>query len=187
MDDDKQSVGVYGVPRVQPYLVSGERVAMSALIAIQPEPRLPAPHEGLRRKAFRVALGRLTVISLTQAGSKAQEPDSQVAVDRAEAIQLIDKLQALAADRAATEAERAQARAKADALSARFRPGTPVHGTLSTGEEPKGNLQHHWQRGGLRISVGIGLTTGALSRALSSPPSVVDAERSAPPGQPTPS
>jgi hypothetical protein len=44
-------------------------------------------------------------------------------MDRTQAIRLVGKLQALAADRAATEAETALARAKANALSARFRLG----------------------------------------------------------------
>jgi hypothetical protein len=49
-------------------------------------------------------------------------------MDRGQAIRLVGKLRALAADRAATEAERALARAKADALSARFRLGVREQG-----------------------------------------------------------
>jgi hypothetical protein len=46
-------------------------------------------------------------------------------MDRTQAIRLVGKLRALAADRSATEAERALACAKADALSTRFRLEVP--------------------------------------------------------------
>jgi hypothetical protein len=44
-------------------------------------------------------------------------------MDRAQASRLVAKLRALGGDRAATDAERALAQAKADELSARFRLG----------------------------------------------------------------
>jgi hypothetical protein len=116
-----------------------------------------------------------------------------LAVDRVQAIRLVEKLQVLAADRAATEAERALARAKADALSARFRLDVPLQesrrqvwrgyragrawsaspepvGTFdaSTGKGPKVNVRHGWQRGGWKISVEIGWRTGTSWSAFSS-------------------
>jgi len=153
----------------------------AAAIAFTPAPRpCPAETSSAGRFAYQV-------------GSRAPEPDNHLAVDRAQAIRLVDKLQVLAADRAATEAERALARAKAEALSARFRLDAPLQESrrhvwrgyragrawsaspeavwtfdTSTGKGPKVNVRHDWQRGGWKISVEIGWRTGTSWSAFSS-------------------
>jgi hypothetical protein len=68
-------------------------------------------------------------------------------VDRAQASRLVRKLQALAADQAATEAERALAGAKAEALSARFRLG------VAEQRRPRQQAGRRYRKGRVRVVV----------------------------------
>jgi hypothetical protein len=93
-------------------------------------------------------------------------------MDRAQASRRVAKLRALGADRAATEAEKALARAKADELSARYRLGPAAEARTSPQargryrarrawvESPDSNwifdakVEHHW--GDWKITIEIG-------------------------------
>jgi hypothetical protein len=106
-------------------------------------------------------------------------------MERAQASRLVAKLRALGADRAATDAERALAHAKADELSARFRLGvaeeagprpqarrpyrarrvwvvSPDSGWIfgfSRGKEsPTAKVEHHW--GDWKITIEVGWRIG---------------------------
>lgn len=120
-----------------------------------------------------------------------------LAMDRAQASRLVGKLQALAADPAATEAEKALAGAKAEALSARFRLGVAEERRprvqarrryrigriwlLADSEWGSSNIKiEHW-RNEWRITVDIGWVTrraswdaaaarGDVTRGRKSPP-----------------
>jgi hypothetical protein len=63
-------------------------------------------------------------------------------MDRAQAVRLVAKLRALGADRAATEAEKVLARAKADELSTRFRLGVVEPGS----RHPHARRRHRARR-----------------------------------------
>ena len=66
-------------------------------------------------------------------------------MDRAQASRLVSKLEALAADRAATEAERTLAGAKAEELSARFRLG------VAEQRRPRRQAGRRYRNGRVRV------------------------------------
>jgi hypothetical protein len=125
-------------------------------------------------------------------------------MDRAQAVRLVAKLRALGADRAATEAEKVLARAKADQLTTRFRlgvvePGSPrpqarrrhrARRARVTSLDPNWPLagsrgrtssnvkvEHHW--GDWKLTVEIGWSTRSAFVATGRP--VAAASVSSPP------
>jgi hypothetical protein len=119
-------------------------------------------------------------------------------MDRAQASRLVGKLQALAADPAATEAEKALAGAKAEALSARFRLGVAEPGRPRRHARRRYRIRRVWVaspdtrwgspnlevedwRGDWKITVDIGWVTSGASW------SAIAAGGDATPGRKTPS
>jgi hypothetical protein len=113
-------------------------------------------------------------------------------MDRGQAIRLVGKLRTLAADPAATGPERAAARAKADALDARFRLGIveegqprrqtrrryPDRGVRVSSPDPEWTfdssgdngsfnvkVEHYWDGSDWKITIGIKWWTGGASRS----------------------
>lgn len=103
-------------------------------------------------------------------------------MDRAQASRLVAKLRALAADRAATDAEKALAHAKADELSARFGLGVAeearpqarrryrarrvwavspdlgwIFAASRNKQSPAAKAEHHW--GDWKITIEVGWQT----------------------------
>src|SRR5215208_130486 len=112
-------------------------------------------------------------------------------MDRAQASRLVAKLRALGADRAATDAERALAHAKADELSARFRLGVAeearpcprtrrhyrarriwvvspdsgwISGTSRDKQSSTAKVEHHWGDWKITIAVGWRIEPSRASR-----------------------